>query len=182
MTPLETKIWSWSLAAPSTSCQAIHGTGALPATVAPPASDGFSASRLVWMFTDGTLKPAERSWPSGIHTLAVESKRLAKMFLTPPRWTLGSYHETHGTVRPGPAKSIDGASASWLESMFSEAGKPWVVHLPPLKARTKICCEAPVFCSNVAHGTLTPPAASEPPTTSETPAGWSGGCCWPGRH
>src|SRR4051794_3743963 len=66
----ETKIWSL-LSAPSISFQATHGTGSLPATVAPPATEGSSASRLVWMFSDGAWPPALRSWPSGIHTLAV---------------------------------------------------------------------------------------------------------------
>jgi hypothetical protein len=87
---------------------------------------------------------------------------------------LGSYHETHGTVRPVPAKSIDGASASTVGSMFSDAGKPCVTHAPALNARTKICCDEPVFCSKVAHGTCRLPATTVPPWTSETPASWFG--------
>src|SRR3954468_15591882 len=109
LTPLETKIWSLSVV-PSISFQATHGTGALPATAAPPAREGSSALLFVWMFTEGTWKPADRSAPSGIQFSATESKRLTKMFLTSPRWVLGSYQATHGTVRSGPAKSIDGAS------------------------------------------------------------------------
>ena len=70
-------------------------------------------------------------------------------------------------MRPAPAKSIDGASASTFGVMFSDS--PWVTHWPFLNARTKICCELPDFCSNVAHGTRGPSAASEPPTTSDTP-------------
>ena len=87
---------------------------------------------------------------------------------------MGSYQATHGTVRPAPAKSIDGASAFWLGSMFSDAGKPCVVHAPPLKARTKICCARRRRLLERAHGTRAPPAASDPPTTSETPASWPG--------
>src|SRR4051794_36699945 len=171
----EAKIWlgEWSLSAPpSRSCHATHGTGALPATAAPPTTAGFSASRSTWMFSDGILLLGARSWPSGIHFLLGASNRDAKMLVAlPPSSGLGSYQETHGTVRSAPAKSIDGASASWWGSMFSEAGEPCVTHCPPLKARTKICCSAPgSFCSKVAQGTRTPPGASEPPTTSEAPA------------
>src|SRR5262245_55684480 len=97
----------------------IHGTGSFPATVAPPATEGFSAVRSVWMLSDGT--PAARSWPDGSHLLAAALKRLAKMFVAFPSCELGSYHDTHGTVRPAPAKSIDGASASWSCSMLSDA-------------------------------------------------------------
>ena len=173
LTPLETKIWSWLPeleTLPSCSCHATHGTGALPGTVAPPATDGFSASLLVWMFSEGTPDP--RSWPSGTHVLAVASKRLAKICFWPPSAALGSYHESHGTLRPAPAKSIDGASASAFGSMFRDL--PWVTHWPFLNARTKICCELPDCCSNVPQGTRGPLRASEPPTTSDTPAFWLG--------
>src|SRR5207247_1700923 len=87
-----------------------------------------------------------------------------------PKWKLGSYHATQGTVRPAPAKSIDGASASTVGSMLSDAGEPWVTHAPFLKARTKICWESPSFCSNVAQGTWTLPATTVPPATSTRPA------------
>ena len=126
--PREAKIWflaASSVAAPSFSCQATHGTGSLPATAAPPTSAGFSAVRSVWMFSDGTLWPGARSWPSGTQTFAVALKRLAKMFVLPPgRFEFGSYHAVHGTLRPVPAKSIEGASASWLAWMLSDW--PWV--------------------------------------------------------
>ena len=56
--------------------------------------------------------------------------------------------------------------------MFSDG--PWVTHCPFLNARTKMRWASPAFCSKVAHGTRGPPAASEPPTTSETPAFWLG--------
>src|SRR3954451_4905635 len=112
--PRETKIWSVAVVSlpPSFSCQATHGTGSLPAVAAPPARAGFSASWLVWMFSDGTLLLGARSCPSGIHVFCAAAKRLAKMFVLSPRCELGSYHAVHGTVRPVPAKSIDGASAS----------------------------------------------------------------------
>src|SRR4051794_34824598 len=174
--PREAKIWflaAASVAAPSFSCHATHGTGSLPATAAPPTSAGFSAVRSVWMFSDATPRFAVRSWPSGTHTFAAALKRLAKMFVAPPgRFELASYQEVHGTLRPVPAKSIDGASACWLGWMLSDC--PCVTQRPFLNARTKICCEAPVFCSNVAHGTFGAPGTSEPPTTSETPASWLG--------
>src|SRR3954451_4202874 len=170
--PREAKIWylaAASVVAPSFSCHATHGTGSLPATAAPPASAGFSAVRSVWMFSDGTPRCAVRSWPSGTQTSRAASKRLAKMFVAPPgRFELGSYQDVHGTLRPVPAKSIDGASASWFAWMLSDW--PCVTQRPFLKARTLICCDGPVFCSNAAHGTFGVPGTSEPPTTSETPA------------
>src|SRR5438034_204029 len=148
----------------------IQGTGSLPATVAPPATEGFSAVRFVWMLSDGMSAPSERSWPDGSHRFAPALKRLAKMFVGSPKWKLGSYHATQGTVRPAPAKSIDGASASTVGSMLSDAGEPWVTHAPFLKARTNICWESPSFCSNVAQGTWTLPATTVPPATSTRPA------------
>ena len=45
-----------------------------------------------------------------------------------PKASLGSYQVTHGTVRPAPAKSMEGASASFVGSMLSDAGKPCVTH------------------------------------------------------
>src|SRR6202012_5322447 len=132
LTPLETKIWSWLPepdTLPSCSSHAPHGTGALPGTVAPPATDGFSASLSVWMFSEGTPDP--RFWPSGTHVLAAAQpgptaaqKRLAKICFSPPSAWLGSYHEAQGTLRPAPAKSIEGACASALGSMFRDL--PWV--------------------------------------------------------
>src|SRR5690242_14807597 len=120
------------------------------------------------MFSEGTAPLGARFWPSGTHVFAVALKRLAKICLTPPNAAFGSYQESHGTVRPAPAKSIDGDSASTSGLMLSD--RPCVTHWPFLNARTKICCELPDFCSNVAHGTRGPPAASEPPTTSDSPA------------
>src|SRR5262245_34772700 len=96
------------------------------------------------------------------------------MFVGGPKSAVGSYQATHGTVRPGPAKSIDGASASTFVSMFSDAGNPCVTQAPFLNARTNICCDSPVFCSKVAQGTWTFPATTVPPVTSETPASWFG--------
>src|SRR5438132_10242051 len=96
------------------------------------------------------------------------------MLVGHPNAAFGSYQATHGTVRPAPAKSIDGDSASAVGSTLRDAGKPWVTQAPFLKARTKICWLSPVFCSNVAHGTWTLPAVSVPPATSETPAFWFG--------
>src|SRR2546422_10634008 len=99
----------------------IHGTGSLPATVAPPATEGFSAVRFVWMLSDGMSAPSERSWPDGSHRFAPALKRLAKMFVGSPKWKLGSYHATQGTGRPGPAESIGGASASPAGATFGAA-------------------------------------------------------------
>src|SRR5256885_12886327 len=122
------------------------------------------------MLSDGRCS-GPRPWPEGSQRLAAVLKRLAKMFVGQWAASFGSYHATHGTVRPVSAKSIDGASASWVWSMLSDAGEPCVTHAPFLKARTKICC-APSrsFCSKVAHGTVTLPAVTAPPTTSEAPA------------
>src|SRR6266481_6260004 len=88
------------------------------------------------------------------------------MFVGSPKWMFGSYHATQGTVRPGPAKSIDGASATCRGSMLSDAGEPWVTQAPFLKARTKISCHGPSFCSNVAQGTCLLPATTVPPASS----------------
>jgi hypothetical protein len=63
-TPFDTKIWlgeASSVAPPSCSSQMIQGTGSLPATVAPPATEGSSAVRFVWMLSDGTRRPSVRS-------------------------------------------------------------------------------------------------------------------------
>src|SRR5439155_12043973 len=163
-----------SLATPSFSSHTTHGTGSAPATAAPPATDGFSAVRAVRMLSDGRWLPPERSCPEGSQRFAPALKRLAKMFVGGPKAAFGSYQATHGTVRPAPAKSIDGASASAVGSMLSDAGKPWVTQAPFLNARTKICWLSRLFCSNVAHGTWTLPAVSVPPATSETPASWFG--------
>src|SRR4029077_3245375 len=115
-TPFDTKICTCaasSVAAPSCSFHTTHGTGSFPATVAPPATDGSSAVRSVWMLSDGIRPPAVRSWPEGSHTFAPTLKRLAKMLVGEPKASLGSYHATQGTVRPVPAKSMEGASASF---------------------------------------------------------------------
>src|SRR5581483_6181488 len=176
-TPFATKIWrgeNSSAMEPSFSSQTIHGTGSAPATVAPPATDGFSAVRFVWMFSEGTPAPPARSWPDGSQRFAPALKRLAKTLVGSPKWPFGSYHATQGTVRPAPAKSIDGASASTVGSMFKDAGEPCVTHAPFLKARTKTCCDLPTFCSNVAHGTALLPATTVPPATSTRPALWFG--------
>src|SRR5215475_946703 len=106
------------------------------------------------MLSEGTPEP--RSCPSGTPLLPVALKRLAKICLAPPSAAFGSYQESHGTVRPAPAKSIDGSWASTSGLMLSD--RPWVTHWPFLNACTKICCELPDFCSNVAHGTRGPPA------------------------
>ena len=135
----------------------------MPATAAPPVTAGFSASRVVLMLSDGREWPGARSWPEGSQTFEAAEKRLAKICFLLPRFALGSYHATQGTVRPAPAKSIDGASATTVGSRLSEAGNPCVTHAPPLKARTKICCDEPLFCSNAAHGTCKLPATTVPP-------------------
>jgi len=173
LTPLDTKIWSWLPvpdALPSSSCHATHGTGSFPGTAAPPATDGFSASLSVWILSEETPEP--RFCPSAIHVFAAALNRLAKICLAPPSAEFGSYQAVHGTLRPTPAKSIDGASASTLGLMFSDL--PSVIHCPFLNARTKICCELPDCCSNDPHGMRGPLTASDPPTTSEAPAFWLG--------
>jgi hypothetical protein len=126
------------------------------------------------MLSEGREWPSERSWPEGSQTFEAAEKRLARICLWLVRFELGSYHATQGTVRPAPAKSIDGASATTVGSRLSEAGNPCVTHAPPLKARTKICRDEPLFCSNAAHGTCRLPATTVPPWTSETPASWLG--------
>src|SRR5258706_10014588 len=172
-----TKIWRSAMAsfvAPSFSSQVTQGTGSLPATADPPATEGFSAVRWVLMLSDGRWS-GPRPWPACSQTLAAALKRLAKMFVGHPAAALGSYHATHGTVRPAPAKSIEGALASSAGSRLSDAGDPCVAQAPFLNARTKICCSpSATFCSNVAHGTSTLPAVSAPPVTSDTPASWLG--------
>src|SRR5262249_48501546 len=140
----------------------------------PLATEGASAVRSVWRLRDGMRLPPARSCPEGSHTLPPTLKRLAKMLVGDPNASFGSYHVTHGTVRPVPAKSIEGASASFVGSMLSDAGNPCVTQAPFLNARTKICCALPTFCSNVAHGTSSLPAVTAPAVTSETPASWLG--------
>jgi hypothetical protein len=62
-----TKIW---FVFGSISCQVIQGPGFVGSATEPPATDGFSASWLVWMFSDGTsgpLPPLPRPWPAKTH-------------------------------------------------------------------------------------------------------------------
>src|SRR5439155_62784 len=109
----------------SFSSQTIHGTGSFPATVAPPATDGFSAVRLVWMFSEGTRAPSVRSWPEGRQWFTAALKRLGKMLVVgSAKFLFGSYQVTHGTVRRAPAKTIDGASATTVGSMLRHPGNP----------------------------------------------------------
>src|SRR5581483_8751420 len=85
--PRETKIWNFALASvdpPSRSRQITHGAGLPPAAAVPPATEGSSAVRFVWMLSDGIWAPLARSCPEGSHTLAEELKRLAKMFVLFP--------------------------------------------------------------------------------------------------
>src|SRR5437763_16795746 len=97
------------------SCHVTQGPGLVGSTAEPPAPTGFSAFRLVWMFSDGTWTPVApatpRFWPPKIHLFwlasPVLSKRLAKTLLLPkPAPLTCSYHVAHGTVLPVPAKSI----------------------------------------------------------------------------
>jgi hypothetical protein len=68
-----------------------------------------------------------------------------------------SYQVAHGTVRPAPAKSIEGASASRDWSKFRDLRKvgepldapftvpcPFVTHTPPANARENTCCCFPL--------------------------------------
>src|SRR5207249_2750940 len=127
---LTTKIWSApeAGAVASVSCHAIHGPGLAGSATEPPATTGFSADSLVWMFSDGTpgpVPPLPRLCPANSHlpwlASPVLSNRLAKtLSLLKPVPVVFSYQVAHGTVRPAPAKSIAGASPSWDWSKFSE--------------------------------------------------------------
>src|SRR5437763_7370513 len=95
-----------------------------------------------------------------------------------------SYQVAHGTVRPAPAKSIDGDSPSCAWLKFSDPVNvglalerpptvpiPRVVHFPPANERENTWSAgggAPfVSCwRQIAHGTAGLPAVSAPPTTS----------------
>ena len=169
-----------------------HGPGLVGSTAEPPATDGFSASWSVWMFSDGTsgpLPPLPRLWPAKIHlpwfASPVLSKRLANTLLLPkPVPVVFSYQVAHGTVRPAPAKSIEGASPSWPWSKFSDPENcglaldrpptvplPRVVHAPFANERANIWSAGGLgpFVScwrKIAHGTAGLPAVSAPPTTS----------------
>src|SRR5436309_7373535 len=71
---------------------------------------------------DGPAKP--RPWPPKIHfpwlASPVLSNRLANTLSLLVNAVVLSYHVAQGTVRPVPAKSIAGASPSWLWSKLSE--------------------------------------------------------------
>src|SRR2546429_10032740 len=103
----------------------IQGTGSSPATVAPPATEGFSAVRFVWMLSDGIPAPSARSWPDGSHRFAPALKRLAKICVGSPKWTFGSYQATQGTVRPAPAETVGGASAPTARAAVRGGRAPW---------------------------------------------------------
>src|SRR5262249_10633550 len=79
-----TKIGSVGAGRVVVSCHVTHGPGLVGSTAEPPATDGFSASWSVWMFSDGTGgpdPPLPRPWPAKIHfpwlASPVLSKRLA---------------------------------------------------------------------------------------------------------
>ena len=185
---LSTKIWNLPLTgAVVRSCQLTQGPGFVGSTAEPPATDGFSASRLGWMLSDGTgtvPPPVPRLWPAKIHlpwfASPVLSKRLANTLLwLKPLPVVFSYHVAHGTVRPAPAKSIWGASPSWPWSKLSEPGNgrvvsdrpptvplPRVVHAAPANERVKIWSCPLVSCRKIDHGTAGLPAVRAPPTTS----------------
>src|SRR5439155_1534071 len=93
------------------------------------AMSGSTPERVGWMLSEGRWS-GPRPWPEGSQRFAAALKRLAKMFVGQPAAALGSYHATQGTVRPAPAKSIDGASASSVGSMLSDAGDPCVTQAP----------------------------------------------------
>ena len=139
----------------------------MPPAAAPPTSAGFSASRSVWMFSDGTLAAgAVRSWPSGNPDVAAPSRS---------GWRRCSSRRPEGcrwarTTRPT-------APCGWRRRSRSTAPRPpWRVDVQrraarlPRAARERahedLLARCRDFCSNVAHGTLIPPV-SEPPTTSE---------------
>ena len=93
------------------------------------------------MLSDGTWLGTMRDPdPTEARRFPGAEKKLAKICVLPEKLPFGSYHATHGTRRLVPAKSIEGASASALVTMLSDAGNPCVTQAPALKARTKICC------------------------------------------
>src|SRR5947209_16000941 len=92
------------------------------------------------------------------------------LLLPKPMPVVFSYHVAHGTIRPMPAKSIEGASPAWVWSKLSDPEKgltpseerppavpaPRVVHTPPANERAKIWSVAEPVVSlwpNTAHGT-----------------------------
>jgi hypothetical protein len=109
---LTTKIWFF---VGPCSCHTIQGPGAVVTPAAlPPATSGFSAFLSVRMLSEGGLAgPAAvvstLPWPAKSHLSATESKRAAKISFLPKGFVLSSYQVAHGTARPAPAKSIDGA-------------------------------------------------------------------------
>jgi hypothetical protein len=120
LTPLETKIWSWlpePATLPSCSSHATQGTRSAPATAAPPATDGFSASLSVWMLSEGTPDP--RSWPSGCQAFEPAMKRLAKICFSPPSAALGS-----GPPRSSAAAVLScGLEDEWLAGFLPGASR-----------------------------------------------------------
>src|SRR5262249_34682590 len=79
LTPSARSVWAGGAspaAPPSSPSHPPPAPGSLPATVAPPATDGSSAVRSVWMLSDGIRPPAVRSCPERSHTLAAALKRL----------------------------------------------------------------------------------------------------------
>src|SRR5437588_1407533 len=107
------------------------------------------------------------------------------MVLLPnPDPVVSSYQVAHGTARPAPAKSIDGASPSWSWLKLRDpvnvglalerpptVPMPRVVHFPAANERENTWSAgggvAFVSCwRKMAHGTAGAPAVSAPPTTS----------------
>src|SRR6516225_10556971 len=102
------------------------------------------------------------------------------LFAPKPLPSVFSYQVAHGTVRPAPAKSIEGASPSWPWSKFSDPANvglaldlpptvplPRVSQAPFANDREKIwsCPDASCW-RKIDHGTAGLPATNAPPTTS----------------
>src|SRR3989442_137453 len=126
-----------SLATPSFSSHATHGTGSAPATAAPPATDGFSAVRRTWMLSDGRWLPPERSCPEGSQRFAPALKRLAKMLVGHPRAATGSYPGTPRPGRPAPAEPVGAAPSPPGGAKFGGGGEPLGTQGPVLEGRTE---------------------------------------------
>ena len=110
-----------------------HGPGLVGSAAEPPATEGFSASLFVWMFSDGTSgppPPVPRPWPAKTHLFVrgvesagedvVRAEAAAGGVLVPGRPRHGAVRRRRSRSpaprRPGPDRSLASRGTSGLRS------------------------------------------------------------------
>ena len=133
----------------------------------PPATAGFSASRLVLMLSDGSEWPGARSWPDGSQTFAAAEKRLAKICFVAAEIRVGLVPADPGHRAPG-AGEVDRRSLGLDRRVEVERRREALRH--------------PRAALEGAHEDLLRRAASSARTRPTAPAGCRRRPCRPARR